>query len=478
MTSSKNDFAKIDKQHMTNRAERFASDFSRLLIDVDKLHRDRRPRSLPGLSVMPTSRVRGGTSHLHDQARMFFDLNFGIPLERVPIPYLELDEQMRIVRTNKTAAGMLNGSSTPLIGKSFFNFVERADIDPLRIQIAAARRHGTPSVVSVTIVHKGKRYPAEFRIQYNPTEKEVRYVAVLENTDGSNAAAARMIGRNGVQSLFGLFTDLSAAPPALNSIGDAVCKYCSKVFDSPAGAIFLQKESNLETVYQWQSRQISRKNRNENAIDSGPAYQVLRTGTSLIGYRPKPRARVEDYLQRMLACQDASINFLPLFGSEQSPLGVLAISLRNCSKPAPAVYEQLSSLAEIVSRCIARTHAYQEAVAARVRAETSVKTQDDFLSAVSHELKNPMTPILGWAVALSSGTLPPERQNFALDAIVRNVRALNVLIHDMFDAVRISSGKMRLDTAEIRIQEVARESTDRNSGNRRGQKVAYLYRDF
>lgn len=69
-----------------------------------------------------------------------------------------------------------------------------------------------------------------------------------------------------------------------------------------------------------------------------------------------------------------------------------------------------------------------------------------------------MTPILNWAVALSSGSLPADKQTFATEAIIRNVRALNYLIDDLFDVARISSGKLRLDLAEIRIQEVAREA--------------------
>jgi signal transduction histidine kinase len=76
---------------------------------------------------------------------------------------------------------------------------------------------------------------------------------------------------------------------------------------------------------------------------------------------------------------------------------------------------------------------------------------------LSHELKNPMTPILNWALALNSGTLPADKQNLAIDAIVRNVRAMNYLIDDLFDVSRIASGKLRLQPSEIRIQEVARE---------------------
>jgi len=69
-----------------------------------------------------------------------------------------------------------------------------------------------------------------------------------------------------------------------------------------------------------------------------------------------------------------------------------------------------------------------------------------------------MMPILGWAVALGSGTLPENKQNMALEGIVRNVRALNYLVEDLFDAARIASGKLRLQTSEIRIQDVVREA--------------------
>ena len=77
---------------------------------------------------------------------------------------------------------------------------------------------------------------------------------------------------------------------------------------------------------------------------------------------------------------------------------------------------------------------------------------------LSHELKNRMMPILGWAIALGSGTLPAEKQNVAVDGIVRNVRSLNYLIDDLFDVARISAGKLRLARTQMRIQEVAREA--------------------
>jgi signal transduction histidine kinase len=54
--------------------------------------------------------------------------------------------------------------------------------------------------------------------------------------------------------------------------------------------------------------------------------------------------------------------------------------------------------------------------------------------------------------------MPQDKQSLAIEGIVRNVRALNYLIEDLFDVARISSGKLRLQFSEIRIQDVAREA--------------------
>ena len=160
----------------------------------------------------------------------------------------------------------------------------------------------------------------------------------------------------------------------------------------------------------------------------------------------------------MQRCQGQSVTFLPISVAEQRPIGVLAIVLAPADEFTPVVDDDLIQLAEIVTVSIARARAYDEAVADRARAERTLQSKDEFLSALSHELKNPMTPILGWAFALSSGTLPADKQNLALEQIIRNVRFLHYLVEDLSDTMRISSGKFRLEFAETRIQDVAREA--------------------
>src|SRR6185436_9489158 len=98
--------------------------------------------------------------------------------------------------------------------------------------------------------------------------------------------------------------------------------------------------------------------------------------------------------------------FLPIGLPEQRPVGFLVLVLRGTNDRDRAVYDHLVRLGQIISGSIVRARAYDEAIALRDRAENALQNKDEFLSVLSHELKNPMAPILGWAVALSSRTLP------------------------------------------------------------------------
>jgi PAS domain S-box-containing protein len=83
--------------------------------------------------------------------------------------------------------------------------------------------------------------------------------------------------------------------------------------------------------------------------------------------------------------------------------------------------------------------------AARAEAERSNQLKDEFLAMLSHELRNPLNAILGWAKVLSRtpDTTPLIKQG--LEAIERNSRLQSHLIADLLDFAGIRFGKMRLD---------------------------------
>jgi signal transduction histidine kinase len=198
--------------------------------------------------------------------------------------------------------------------------------------------------------------------------------------------------------------------------------------------VFVEQDGGLELVSQWHPNEMPKKNILEEIRRKGPVFRAFRTGETVF-WRRERHSNIGRYLYRFLQrCQGQSVTFLPISVAEQRPIGVLAIVLAPAAEFAPVVYDDLIQLAEIVTVPIARARAYDEAVAARTRAEGVLQSKDEFLSALSHELKNPMTPILGWAVALSSGTLPADKQNLALEQIIRNVRLLNYLVEDLRNA--------------------------------------------
>jgi signal transduction histidine kinase len=92
--------------------------------------------------------------------------------------------------------------------------------------------------------------------------------------------------------------------------------------------------------------------------------------------------------------------------------------------------------------------ALREAQQARRIAEDAVRMKDEFLAMLSHELRTPMSAMLGWLHLLKVGKLSPEQQANALETIERNARIQTQLVNDLLDVSRIVTGKMELG-AEI-----------------------------
>jgi signal transduction histidine kinase len=73
--------------------------------------------------------------------------------------------------------------------------------------------------------------------------------------------------------------------------------------------------------------------------------------------------------------------------------------------------------------------------------------KSEFVSFVSHELKNPMTSIKGYTELLAAGAVGPitEPQANFLATIRSNVERMSTLVSDLADVSRIEAGRLRLD---------------------------------
>ena len=81
-------------------------------------------------------------------------------------------------------------------------------------------------------------------------------------------------------------------------------------------------------------------------------------------------------------------------------------------------------------------------------AQAANRAKDDFLATLSHELRTPMTAVVGWSRMLKMGLDSAETEE-AIDAIERSASVQMQLIEDILDMSRIMAGKMRIDAVRV-----------------------------
>ncbi|HEY9763290.1 MAG TPA: ATP-binding protein [Trichocoleus sp.] len=91
---------------------------------------------------------------------------------------------------------------------------------------------------------------------------------------------------------------------------------------------------------------------------------------------------------------------------------------------------------------------------AREHAETANRLKDEFLAVLSHELRSPLNPILGWTKLLRSRPFDPQTTDRALETIERNAQLQAQLIEDLLDVSRILQGKIALNLTDVNLASV------------------------
>ncbi|WP_051536638.1 sensor histidine kinase [Nitrosospira briensis] len=86
-----------------------------------------------------------------------------------------------------------------------------------------------------------------------------------------------------------------------------------------------------------------------------------------------------------------------------------------------------------------------------IEAGRASQLKDEFLAMISHELKTPLSVILGWSQLILGGKLEQDDVRKGMQAIERSARAQNKLIEDLLEMSSMISGKVRLDMQQLDI---------------------------
>jgi len=129
----------------------------------------------------------------------------------------------------------------------------------------------------------------------------------------------------------------------------------------------------------------------------------------------------------------------------------------------PSVLRALRAREERTQRRLAERRLRQLAEEnARLYEEASKanRAKDEFIAMISHELRTPMTSILGWARLLKMGGLTPSQCEAALEAVEQSATVQARLIDDLLDVSRIATGKLELQFATVDMNEVVLITAD------------------
>ena len=98
--------------------------------------------------------------------------------------------------------------------------------------------------------------------------------------------------------------------------------------------------------------------------------------------------------------------------------------------------------------------------AAHSATEAATRAKDEFLMTLSHELRNPLNAVSGWARLLEAGKLDQEQSRRAIAIILRNVEVQVRLVDDLLDMSSVVSGRMRLAIQPVNVADVIGEALD------------------
>ncbi|HMB43403.1 MAG TPA: hybrid sensor histidine kinase/response regulator, partial [Luteimonas sp.] len=136
---------------------------------------------------------------------------------------------------------------------------------------------------------------------------------------------------------------------------------------------------------------------------------------------------------------------------------------RDYSLRAPEVTgdNEISAFADTFNDMLGQIQQQDDAIkASREQATAASRLKDEFLATLSHELRTPMTPILGWAQILRRTADGNPRVLQAAEVIERNALAQVRLVDDLLDMSRIISGKIAMDMQIVPVANVLAAALD------------------
>jgi signal transduction histidine kinase/DNA-binding response OmpR family regulator len=230
---------------------------------------------------------------------------------------------------------------------------------------------------------------------------------------------------------------------ALQMITDEACRIIGSQL--AATVIRIEENGRKRTI-----RAMSCRSSKSNWIDdeTGNATEILE---KLVTHLPAS-ARIADLASHPISHlidTDGLRSALLAPLQERGGVTIGVIALASSQKNAMGDDDEavVTQLAHMASAAIQNARLYREAQAAN-------QAKDDFLATLAHELRTPMTGILGWIQMLKYDKTQQRDVDTAIAMIESSTRIQVRLVEDLLDVSRIIAGKLRIDVGPVELAPV------------------------
>ncbi|HEX8255868.1 MAG TPA: ATP-binding protein [Thermoanaerobaculia bacterium] len=160
----------------------------------------------------------------------------------------------------------------------------------------------------------------------------------------------------------------------------------------------------------------------------------------------------EQHLAILRELRPHALLAVPLRSGDET-VGAILVARTTGGPFSPADVATVQELARQASAALHHIWSYRAASEAN-------RLKDEFLATLSHELRTPMTSILGWAQILRLDDTPQDMVRDGLESIERSARAQAQLIDDLLDLSRMQMGKVQFQSRPFSLSAVVRSAVE------------------
>jgi signal transduction histidine kinase len=265
-------------------------------------------------------------------------------------------------------------------------------------------------------------------------------------------------------------------------VAEAIARQSVSAVGAVAGAVLVLDETTemLEALHAIGYGEESRDAYSRLAVSGNmPVAVALRNGEPLYFESREEVLTAFPHLRRFLENDDhGALAVLPLL-LEGRGVGGMRLSFRGPRMFDAADRAFMLALAQQGAQAIERARLYAAERAARAEAEAAIRTRDELMGHISHDLRNPLTVVRGNIQLLRRraarpGGLSVEELLSRLETIEGSVNSLAAQIDELQDATHLQAGRpLELNLRAVDLVEVARSAVVRHQGLSDGHRLSF-----